>query len=98
MSVDGTWNVTMNTPMGARPATLKLKSSGSTLEGKMESAQGSQDIAEGKVEGNKVSWAVNMTSPMQMKLGFSATVEGDKISGDVDLGAFGKARFEGTRG
>jgi hypothetical protein len=34
---------------------------------------------------------------MGMTIAFSATVDGDKISGEADLGTFGKATFEGTR-
>ncbi|MEE9279046.1 MAG: hypothetical protein V3V67_02615 [Myxococcota bacterium] len=97
MSADGTWNITMNTPMGAQPGTLTLKTSGDSLEGKLESTQGAQDIADGKVDGNSLSWNVNMTQPMAMKLEFTATLDGDKISGNVSLGSFGNATFEGTR-
>ena len=35
--------------------------------------------------------------PMAMKLEFTATVDGDKISGNVSLGSFGSATLEGTR-
>ncbi len=97
MSADGTWNITMNTPMGAQQGTLSLKSSGDALEGKLESAQGAQDIADGKVDGNSLSWNINMTEPMAMKLEFTATMDGDKLSGNVSLGAFGSATLEGTR-
>ena len=97
MSADGTWNMTMNTPMGEQKGTLTLKSNGDALEGKMEGAQGAQEIEDGKVDGNSLSWIINMTQPMAMKLEFSATVDGDGISGDVNLGAFGKATFSGTR-
>ena len=34
---------------------------------------------------------------MAMTLEFSATVDGDSISGDVKLGAFGNASFSGSR-
>jgi hypothetical protein len=33
MAADGTWNITVNTPMGARNTTLELKSDGDKLEG-----------------------------------------------------------------
>ena len=90
MSADGKWDVTMNTPMGAQKGVLTLTTSGDGVTGTLE-------IKEGKVDGNSLSWSVDMTSPMPMKLGFTATVDGDKISGDVDLGSFGKATFEGAR-
>jgi hypothetical protein len=97
MSVDGTWNVTMQTPMGAQAGTLTLASDGGTLTGTMSGPQGSLDLEEGTVDGNTASWVVNMTSPMPIKVEASAAVDGDTITGEAKLGAFGVAPFEGTR-
>ena len=97
MSADGTWNTTINTPMGAQNGTLTLQTSGGTLTGKMAGAQGEILLTEGKADGDNLSWKAQMTSPMPMVLEFTATVDGDKISGNVKLGAFGNATFSGTR-
>jgi len=97
MSADGSWNTTINTPMGAQNGTLILQTSGATLTGKMVGAQGEMALSDGTVDGNNLSWKAQMTSPMPMTLEFSATVDGDKISGSVKLGAFGNASFSGTR-
>ena len=96
-NVDGTWSVTTNTPMGPQQGTLTLAADGDKLTGNVSGAQGSLDIHSGAVDGNDVSWKVEMTSPMAMTLEFSGTVDGDSISGNVKLGAFGDATFEGTR-
>ena len=87
----------MNSPMGAQEATLTLKSNGGSLSGKMVGAQGTQEFADGTVEGDLLKWKVSLTQPMPMELEFSATVDGDSIRGDVKLGAFGNASFEGKR-
>jgi hypothetical protein len=97
MSADGSWNTTINTPMGAQNGTLILQTSGATLSGKMVGAQGEMPLSDGTVNGNNLSWKAQMTSPMPMTLEFTATVDGDKISGSVKLGAFGNASFSGTR-
>jgi hypothetical protein len=97
MSADGDWAITMNTPMGAQKATLTLKTSGTDLEGKMAGAQGTQEFKGGSVDGDKLSWSIDMTQPMPMKLKFTASVAGDNISGEVELGSFGKATFAGPR-
>jgi len=95
--VNGKWNVTMNTPMGAQKSTLNLTVTGTTLTGKMEGAQGALDIQNGKANGNELSWTADLTQPMPIKLEFSGKVDGDKIAGNVKLGAFGNATFSGTR-
>lgn len=98
MSADGTWNVTINSPMGAQQATLTLATDGGSLSGQMASPQGTQDFSGGTVDGDNLSWSVQMTQPMPMTLDITATVSGDEISGNVKLGAFGDASFSGTRG
>lgn len=97
MSADGTWNTTMNTPMGAQNGTLTLATDGGTLTGQLSGPQGAIDLTDGKVDGNNLSWKASITSPMPMTLEFAATVDGDNISGNVKLGAFGNATFSGTR-
>lgn len=97
MSANGQWDVTMNTPMGAQKSVLTLAVAGDAVTGKMEGAQGALEIKDGKANGDTLTWAADMTQPMPIKLEFTAKVEGDKISGNVKLGAFGNATFAGTR-
>ncbi|MDP6374958.1 MAG: hypothetical protein QF921_05005 [Pseudomonadales bacterium] len=97
MSADGTWNTTMNTPMGAQNGTLTLQIDGGTLTGTLSGPQGEMELSDGTADGDNLSWKADITSPMAMTLEFSATVSGDEISGDVKLGAFGNATFTGTR-
>ena len=99
MSADGSWSINMNTPMGAQSATLELEEDGSTLTGKMSAAMAPEamEISDGTVDGNSLTWKAALTQPMPITLEFSATVDGDSISGDVKLGSFGNATFEGTR-
>jgi len=96
MSIDGTWKLSMTTPMGTQASTLILKSNGGALEGSMDGPQGTVAIEEGKVDGNAASWAITAAA-MNMKITFAANVDGDKIAGEAELGTFGKATFEGAR-
>jgi hypothetical protein len=97
MAVDGKWEITINSPMGAQKAVLDLKSDGTTLHG-TQAAQGSvQPLANGKVEGGKLSWSANITSPMPMTLEFAGEVDGDTLKGSVKAGAFGSFPFQGGR-
>lgn len=97
MSADGTWNTTINSPMGAQNGTMTLATDGGTLTGKLAAPTGEIDIEDGTVDGDKLTWKASMTSPMPMTLEFTATVSGDEINGEVKLGAFGNATLTGTR-
>lgn len=98
MSIDGNWEVSMNTPMGEQQATVELKANGNVLTGKIvKSALGSEESFEGTVDGNSLVFSVSISKPMPMNLTFKATIDGDNMSGDVALGAFGNAPLTGHR-
>jgi hypothetical protein len=97
MSADGTWNLTLETPMGERRSTLTLSTAGGALTGTQEAEGNTTDIAEGSVNGNEVSWKVSVTNPMPLTLTFNGSVDGDAISGTADTGMFGSFPFEGKR-
>lgn len=93
MSVDGSWKITVSSPMGKQEGTYDLKAEGSTLTG-VQSGQGlSQPIKDGKVDGDNVSWSNSITAPFPITLKFS----GDSIKGKVKAGAFGSFVFEGSK-
>ena len=96
MSADGTGSMTMNTPMGPQTGDLKLTTNGETLEGTMAGPQGEVALEDGKVDGDNLSWKIT-AAQMNMTIEFSATVDGDKLTGEAELGTFGKATLEGTR-
>jgi hypothetical protein len=96
MSADGNWKITINTPMGARTMDVTIATSGATFTGKVDSDMGSQEVT-GAVDGDTLTWNSEITSPMPMKLDFSAKVEGDKMTGNVKLGMFGNAALTGVR-
>ena len=97
MSVAGTYDCVTKTPMGDQKSKFTVTVDGDTFTGQQAGAMGSMDVADGKVDGNTLTWTMNMTVPMPMKLTGEATVEGDTITGTVDAGAFGKMPMSGTR-
>jgi hypothetical protein len=58
---------------------------------------GSLDVIDGKVDGDTLTWKMEMTMPMPMTLECEAQVAGDAITGTMQLGAFGASAFNGTR-
>ena len=94
--VDGTYEVTVKSPLGDQKSTLTVKSDGNSFSGTNAGAMGSNDIS-GEVSGNTLTWKQQMTVPMPMTLDMTATVDGDAITGTVGAGAFGSFPMNGTR-
>ena len=97
MSVDGKWEIVINSPLGAQKAALDIATNGNSLTGTQTAQQGSGPLENGKVDGNALSWSAKISSPMPLTLDFTGTVEGDKLSGSVKAGAFGSFPFTGSR-
>ena len=84
--------------MGDQNGTLTVNDNGDgTFTGNMANAMGSMDIEGGKVDGNTLSWSMQMTSPMPMTLECEATIEGDSLTGNVNAGAFGAMPLSGQK-
>jgi hypothetical protein len=97
MSIDGTWKLTFDTPIGTQETTLEAKAVGGSLTGTQTSPDGSQAIHDGVVNGREASWSLSVTSPVPITLEFKGAVDGDAMSGTVKLGMFGEAKFTGVR-
>lgn len=98
MSVAGTYDVTIKTPMGDQKGKLTVNPSGDSFIGTVTSdMMGAMEIAGGKVSGNTITWTMDMKVPMPMTLEGEATVDGNAISGSVKAGAFGSMALSGTR-
>jgi hypothetical protein len=97
MSVTGTWNLTMNSPLGAQPATLQIQESGGAYEGTLTGKADPTPAQQLKVDGASVSFSADADTPVgKLNLAFSGTVTGDAISGKYET-PFGAFDFSGTR-
>lgn len=97
MAVDGKWEITINSPLGAQKAALDFATDGNALTGTQTAQQGSGPLENGKVDGNTVSWSAKISTPLPLTLDFTGTVEGDKLAGSVKAGSFGSFPFSGSR-
>jgi hypothetical protein len=57
--ISGTWKASVETPNGNFETTFTFKVDGSKLTGKVSSQMGESDIADGKIDGDSVSFSVN---------------------------------------
>ena len=97
MSVAGTYDTVTKTPMGDQKSKFTVNVDGDSFTGQQAGAMGSMDVVDGKVDGNTLTWTMNMTVPMPMKLEASATIDGDTLTGSINAGAFGAMPMTGVR-
>ena len=96
MSLSGSYNTTVKSPMGDQSGTLTVVDNGDgTFAGNMAGAMGSMDVEDGKVDGNKLTWKMQMTVPMPMTLDCEATIDDGTLAGNVNAGAFGAMPLTG---
>ena len=97
MSVAGTYDCVTKTPMGDQKSKFTVNVDGDSFTGQNAGAMGSMDVIDGKVDGNTLTWKMNMTVPMPMTLEGKATIDGDTLTGSINAGAFGAMAMTGTR-
>ena len=95
-AVDGTWEVTVNSPMGQQKITMELATSGAVLSGTMTGAMGSAPIS-GTADGDSFNFASNITTPFPINIEVSGKAEGDDLSGQVKTQGFGTFPMKGAR-
>ena len=99
MSAAGTYDTVVKSPMGDQKGTFTVVpgDDGNTFTGSMAGGMGSMDVKDGKINGDELTWAMDMTVPMPMTLNCKATVNGDQMTGTVNAGAFGDMALTGER-
>ena len=99
MSVAGTYDTVVKSPMGDQKGTFTVVpgDDGNTFTGSMAGGMGSMDVKDGTIDGDTLKWKMDMTVPMPMELNCEATVAGDQMTGKVNAGAFGDMPLTGQR-
>ena len=95
--LDGAYECVTKSPMGDQKSTLTVKTDGDSWTGTNAGAMGALDVKNGKVDGNTLTWDMDMVVPMPMTLNCKATVEGDTLNGTIKAGAFGEMAMTGTK-
>ena len=95
--VDGEWDCVTKSPLGEQKSLLTVKTDGSSFTGTNSGATGSLEVLEGKVDGNTLTWKMDMKVPMPIMLDCTATIDGDTLTGGVTAGAFGTSPMTGVR-
>lgn len=95
--VDGAYDCVTKTPMGDQQSIFTIVTNGDSFHGTNAGPLGSLEVKDGKVDGNRITWKMEMVIPMPMTLEAEAVIEGDTLTGTVQAGAFGAMAMTGKR-
>jgi hypothetical protein len=88
--VTGDWEMTMVSPRGERTSNVHFEQDGEKITVTMEGRQGGEITGEGTIKGNEIEWTISRSTPGgDMTMSYKGTVEGDTMSGTVEIGDFG---------
>ena len=77
MNIDGTWDMTIQTPRGTRAAELLLATTGDTVTGTL----GDKPIENGTVIEGGITFGGKLTTPLKLNITCTATIDGDTMTG-----------------
>ncbi|MBD3731599.1 MAG: hypothetical protein IE934_02600 [Sphingopyxis sp.] len=91
------WDCITKAPFGEQASVFTIVRDGDRFTGSNVADVGELPVIEGRIEGDRLIWKMPTDKPMRMTLVGKAVVEGDRLSGTVTMGAFGKAEMTGVR-
>jgi len=97
MTIDGTYKVTVKTPLGPQQGQLVLKTDGTSLSGVLQNPKGENAFEGGTVEGNTVCFVTRIRTPMgRLKAEITGEIAGNSFTGTAKL-PLGNAEISATR-
>ena len=97
MSVEGTWNLTMSTPIGKLKAVVELRQRDGVLTGVARGADEEVPLSDVTLDGDRLTWKQSVTKPMRLNLAFDVTVDGDTFKGTSKAGRLPSSKVTGGR-
>lgn len=96
MSINGFYDINIQTPLGEKFATLHLIANANDLAGEFITTKATFPI-KGTTTGNTVSFTTQISISMgEINAQINATIEGDKFIGEAKV-LFGKMPIQGVR-
>ncbi|MFD9407035.1 hypothetical protein ACFWBN_08400 [Streptomyces sp. NPDC059989] len=97
MSVEGTWDLSISTPIGTIKAVVELLWQGGVLAGVAHGAGEEVPLGDVTLDGDRLTWRQAVTKPMRLNLAFAVTVTGDTLTGTSKAGRLPASKVTGHR-
>ncbi|MFF1916246.1 hypothetical protein ACFVYE_32585 [Streptomyces sp. NPDC058239] len=97
MSVEGTWDLSISTPIGEIKAVVELLCQGGVLTGVAHGAGEEVPLSDVTLDGDRLTWRQAVTKPMRLNLTFAVTVAGNTLTGTSKAGRLPASKVTGHR-
>jgi hypothetical protein len=92
----GTWDVTLDTPIGKMAVVFEINESDGVITGVARSDKETVDFQDASAEGDRLTWSQAVTTPMRLTLKFDVVVDGDTMTGTSKAGVL-SSKVNGSR-
>jgi hypothetical protein len=97
MSVEGTWDLTISTPIGTIKAVIELQRRDGVLTGTADGAGEKVPLSDVALDGDRLTWKQTITKPMRLNLAFALAVTDDTLTGTSKAGRLPASKVTGRR-
>ncbi|MGW6415757.1 hypothetical protein [Streptomyces sp. NPDC055055] len=97
MSVEGTWNLSVSTPIGRIKAVVELRERDGVLTGVARGACEEVPLREITRDDRRLTWKQTIARPMRLDLAFDVLVDGDTLTGTSRAGRLPASKVTGER-
>ncbi len=94
---EGTWDLTVNTPIGKLKAVAEFVRRDGVLTGTARSADEEVPLTDLALDGDRLSWRQSITEPMRLNLEFILELDGDTLKGTSRAGRLPASKVTGVR-
>ncbi len=98
MPMEGTWDLTVRTPIGTMDAVLDLHAREGTLYGTAMGAGEVVELRDVSLDGDRLTWVQSITTPLRLNLAFDVTIDGDSMGGTSKAGRLPSSKVTGRAG
>ncbi|MEY9930872.1 hypothetical protein ABH926_005519 [Catenulispora sp. GP43] len=97
MSAEGTWDLSISTPVGKIKAVVEFRRENGLLTGIARGAGEEVRLDDIVLDGDRLTWKQAITKPMRLNLAFSVRIDGDTLAGTSMAGRLPSSKVSGAR-
>ncbi|MGW5093760.1 hypothetical protein ACWEQ1_26645 [Streptomyces nodosus] len=97
MPAEGTWDLTVSTPIGGIEAVAEFHREDGVLVGTAHGAGEDVPLSDVVLDDDRLTWRQAITRPLRLNLAFAVTIDGDALAGTSRAGRLPASKVTGER-